>query len=445
VDILIKNVTDLDPGELEKEVTCGRNAFPEDVERAVREVIGAVERRGDAAVIEYTERFDGVMLAADSLRVGAKEIAGAARGVDAPVKRALEKAVDRVRDFHSRALPQDWEFTDRFGNVLGQKCSPLERVGIYVPGGKAAYPSSLVMTAVPAMAAGVRSLVVLSPPSSFEPPSPLCAALLIVGCTQEVYRIGGVQGIAALALGTQSVRRVEKIVGPGNIHVTMAKKILFGHVDIDMVAGPSEVLIVADGSVDPRMTAADLLAQAEHDERARAICVTISRSHAEEVRRMVLDLARRSTRRGILERSLTDHGVIYVVGGLEAAVRLANAVSPEHLEIQTEEPRAVLPKIRNAGAIFLGPLSAESFGDYVAGPSHVLPTGGTARFFSPLNVLSFVKFSSIVDMSPKGVQELGSHAAALADAEGLHGHGDSIRCRMEGAQTDGDRPSGHRQ
>jgi histidinol dehydrogenase len=441
VDIPIKDVTEMDPQELDAEATLGRNTFPEDVEKAVREVIADVDRRGDAALIEYTERFDGVKLTADSLRVGQDDIAEAARGVDDAVKQALEIAVERVRDFHSHALPKDWEFSDLLGNVLGQKCSPLERVGIYVPGGKAAYPSSLIMTAVPAMAAGVRSLVILSPPSSFEPPSPLCAALLIVGCVQEVFRIGGVQGIAALALGTQSIRGVDKIVGPGNIHVTMAKKTLFGYVDIDMVAGPSEVLIIADGTVDPGMAAADLLAQAEHDERARALCVTTSPSHATEVRRMVLDLARRSPRRRILERSLTDHGTIYLVKSLEAAVHLANALSPEHLEIQTEEPRALLPKIRNAGAIFLGPCSAESFGDYVAGPSHVLPTGGTARFFSPLNVLSFVKFSSIVDMSPKGVQVLSSHAAALADAEGLYGHGDSIRCR-EGAKTDGYGPSG---
>jgi histidinol dehydrogenase len=283
----------------------------------------------------------------------------------------------------------------------------------------------------------VRSLAILSPPSSFEPPSPLCAALLIVGCVEEVYRVGGVQGIAALALGTRSIPRVEKIVGPGNIHVTMAKKALYGHVDIDMVAGPSEVLIIADGSVEPRLTALDLLAQAEHDERARAICVTTSRPHGEEIKRQAIELAGESPRRSILERSLTDHGAIYIVGDLEDAVRLANAVSPEHLEIQTEEPRLLLPKIRNAGAIFLGPHSAESFGDYLAGPSHVLPTGGTARFFSPLNVFSFVKFSSVIEMSQRGAVELGTHAAALADAEGLQGHGDSVRYRIKGARTDG--------
>ena len=437
MDIRIEDFAHLDSRAVAAEMGDVSIVFPADVEHAVAEVIGAVKKRGNAALIEYTERFDGVRLEEDSLRVDLEEIHTAAEGVDVSVKRALAHAVERVRAFHSRGIPRDWDFTDELGNVLGQKCTPLERVGIYIPGGKASYPSSLIMTAVPAITAGVRQLAVVSPPSSFEPPSALCAALCLVGCTDEVYRVGGVQAVAALALGTESIHRVDKIVGPGNVYVTMAKRALYAHVDIDMVAGPSEILIIADGSVHPRITAIDLIAQAEHDERARGLCVTTSREHAGEVRRWVLDLAGTSPRRSILERSLTDHGRIYVVQDLEAAVNLANAVAPEHLELQIEDFRSILPKIKNAGAIFLGPHSAESFGDYIAGPSHVLPTSGTARFFSPLNVLSFVKFSSIVEMSERGVRELGMEASTLADAEGLAAHGDSVRFRMEGANGDG--------
>jgi histidinol dehydrogenase len=432
VDIRIEDLSALPMRDLEEKIGESTISFPEEVGRRVEEIIDAVKRGGDRALISLTERYDGERIGVGQLRVRKEEIDLAAEGVEERVRNALALAVERVRAFHSHGIPGDWDFTDELGNVLGQKCTPIDRVGIYIPGGKASYPSSLIMTAVVALTAGVRDLVVLSPPSSFKQPSPLCAALRIVGCTAEVYRVGGVQGIAALALGTESIRRVRKIVGPGNIYVTMAKKALFGQVDIDMVAGPSEVLVIADGSVSPRLAASDLVAQAEHDEDARALCVTTSLPHAREVRRHVVELAEKSPRRAILEPALTNNGCIYVVRDMEAAVYAANIIAPEHLELQTEDCRRVLPKIINAGAVFLGPHAAESFGDYVAGPSHVLPTAGTARFFSPLNVLSFVKFSSVIEMSAQGMRDLGWAAEALADSEGLYGHGESVRIRMQG-------------
>jgi histidinol dehydrogenase len=431
IDIRIENFSKLSPEEIERRVGEGELGFPEDVGKAVGEIIGAVSQRGDEALVEYTKRFDGVGITSDQLRVTEDEITAAQEGLDPQLMEALEISIRRVEDFHRHALPKDWDYTDGLGNVLGQKCTPLERVGIYIPGGKASYPSSLIMTAVPALAAGVREFAVVSPPSSFEVPSALCAALNCIGCTAEVFRVGGVQGIAALALGTERIGRVDKIVGPGNVYVAMAKKELYGYVDIDMVAGPSEVLIIADGSVDPRLTAVDLLAQAEHDEDARAICVTLSAGHAKRVKNWTLKLADASPRREIIARSITTNGRIYVVDDMDTALHIANAVAPEHLELQIEDSRAVLPKIKHAGAIFLGSTSAEAFGDYVAGPSHVLPTGGTSRFFSPLNVLSFVKFSSVIEMSESGMRELSGPASVLADSEGLSSHADSVRFRLD--------------
>jgi len=430
-DIRIENLSHLSPDEIMDRVGEVQISFPENVAKTVREIVAAVARRGDEALIEYTKHFDGATITTDTLRVTEHEMAAAREGLEPQLMEALEISAQRVQDFHRHAVPQDWDYTDGFGNVLGQKCTPLERVGIYIPGGKASYPSSLIMTAVPALTAGVREIAVVSPPSSFEAPSALCAALCLIGCTAEVYRVGGAQGVAALALGTESIRSVDKIVGPGNIYVAMAKKELFGHVDIDMVAGPSEVLIIADGSVDPRLTAVDLLAQAEHDEDARAFCVTLSAEHALQVKRWTLELAAASPRREIVAESITRNGRIYVVDDMETALRIANVIAPEHLELQIEDSRAVLPKIKHAGAIFLGWTSAEAYGDYVAGPSHVLPTGGTSRFFSPLNVLSFMKFSSIIEMSERGMRELSGPASVLADVEGLSSHGDSVRFRLD--------------
>jgi histidinol dehydrogenase len=410
-----------------------RAGFSSEHEEQVRAIIQGVRRDGDRAFVSYTERFDGVRLDAGGLEVPREEIEQAARGFGADLYAALETAVRRVRDFHRRVTPPDWEYTDGLGNRLGQRAVPLRRVGVYVPGGTAVYPSTLVMTAVPAQAAGVEEVVVVSPPGSFRQPSALCAALTLLDRPCRVFRVGGVQGVAALAWGTETVPRVDKIVGPGSARVTLAKQLLYGQVDIDLVAGPSEVLVVTDGTVDPRVTAADLLAQAEHDWDARAVCVTPSPEVAREVSAWADRLAAESPRREIAEASLRAGGRVYLVADLEQAVEVANLVAPEHLELQTADPRALLPRVRNAGAIFLGRHTPEAFGDYVAGPSHVLPTGGTARFFSPLNSLSFMKLSSVVEMSERGMDALAAHARVIAEHEGLPAHALSITCRQEGS------------
>jgi len=410
--------------------------FSKDAEKDVAGIIDDIEENGDGALQKYTKKFDGADLSEFS--VSSLEIADAAGGIDETLSEAIDIAIERVRRFHEHNPISNWTFTDELGNLLGQKCTPLRRVGIYIPGGKAVYPSSLIMTAVPAIAAGVEEIVVVSPPSSFTAPSALCAVLQKLECLNEVYRVGGVQAIAALALGTESIPRVDKIVGPGNIYVTLAKKLLFGYVDIDMVAGPSEVLVIADGSVHPRVTASDLLAQAEHDENAKALCAVTSLKLAREIANWIVLLAEHSPRKEIIEKSIRQNGCIYIVRDLQDAVFLANETAPEHLELQVQNPQEYVKDIVNAGAIFLGRYSAEAFGDYIAGPSHVLPTGTTARFFSPLNVLSFMKFSSIVRMSKTGADALRKYACIIAESEGLYAHSQSIRERMSDRDHDGE-------
>jgi histidinol dehydrogenase len=406
-------------------------------EAEVGGIISKVRADGDRALVSLTRQFDGVSISSGQLAVSMKEADRAAEGFDPALYKALETSVERVYDFHRRIRPEHWSYVDKLGNRLGQRATPLKRVGIYVPGGKAAYPSTLIMTAVPALAAGVEEIAMVSPPASFERPSALSAALRSIrerapeNTRFEAYRVGGVQAVAALALGTESIERVDKIVGPGNRYVTIAKKLLFGRVDIDMLAGPSEVLIIADGSVDARVTAADLLAQAEHDEDARAICVTHDRETAQGIATWAGRLAAESPRRAIAEESLKRNGRVYLVKDLDAAVAVANLAAPEHLELQTADPQAMLPSIRNAGAVFLGRFTPEAFGDYLAGPSHVLPTGGTARFFSPLSTAGFMKFSSVVDMSEKGMTSLAEDARVIAEHEGLHAHALSITARLE--------------
>ncbi len=417
---------------MEKEKRFNQRAFfPRDAENTVKKIINDVQEKGNTALINYTRQFDGVGLTADEIEVKKEEIEAGAEGFKEDFSRALDVSIERVRRYHEYHSIKDWMFTDDFGNTLGQKFTPLQRVGIYIPGGKASYPSTLIMTAVPALVAGVKEIAVISPPSSFEKPSPLALAVHKIGGITDIYRIGGIQGVAALAFGTETVKKVDKIVGPGNIYVTLAKKELFGYVDIDMVAGPSEVLIISDGSVSPGLTAVDLLAQAEHDEKARIFCITLAMENAREVGIWVKKLVEESVRREIIEKAIHDNGIIFVVKDEDCAAALANAIAPEHLEIQTGDPKSLLPKIKNAGAIFLGRYSPEAIGDYVAGPSHVLPTSGTARFFSPLSTGSFFKFSSIINMSKKGLKTLGCHAAVMARTEGLFAHARSISFREE--------------
>jgi len=405
--------------------------YPKELEKKVDEIINDVIKNGDEALIRYTEKFDKYDLTKKNMSVIDKEISELCKGLEKEFIKAIEASINRVKAFHENTVIKDWTYIDNLGNILGQKCTPIERVGIYIPGGKASYPSSLIMTGVLATVAGVKEIAVISPPSSFKKPSPLALAIKKTGGITDVYRVGGVQGIAALAFGTESIKRVDKIVGPGNIYVTIAKKLLYGYVDLDMVAGPSEVLIITDGSIHPEYTAIDLLAQAEHDELAKAYCITYSNKDALNIQIEIEKLIKKSKRRGIIEKSIENNGRIYVVKNEEQAVACANAIAPEHLEIQTEDARSLLSKIKNAGAIFLGRYSAEAFGDYIAGPSHVLPTAGTARFFSPLSILSFIKFSSVIEMSKKGVDELGGYASVIAGVEGLYAHRDSIILRKE--------------
>jgi histidinol dehydrogenase len=435
----IEDIRDLEKKEIGPYFRNTFVDFPEEVKRKVAEIIREVRSHGDSAVIEFTKYFDGVELAPAGLAVSEDEIESASLSVEETFREAVAVAIGRVRRFHEyivqHSLPVDWSFVDELGNRLGQRYSPIERAGVYIPGGTAVYPSSLVMTVVPAAVAGVGDITVISPPGSFHSPSVLAATMIGIreefGVAFRVFRIGGVQGIAALALGTESVPRVDKIVGPGNIHVACAKKELFGTVDIDMIAGPSEVLIVADGSVSPKLTAIDLLAQAEHDERARALCVVFSMDDARTVQKEVDRLTKKAQRKSIVEKALEDFGRIYVVSDMETAVTVVNEVAPEHLELHVKDPEEIVPEIKNAGAIFIVGETAEAFGDYIAGPSHVLPTGGSARFFSPLSVTSFLKYSSVVEMSKRGVEDLGGYTKTIARLEGLDSHYRSIDFRRE--------------
>ncbi|UCB46324.1 MAG: histidinol dehydrogenase [Spirochaetota bacterium] len=427
--IKIEDLTELKEKQLYFHFSKERGAFPENIEVKVKKIIHDVKKKGDEALLTYTKSFDNAIVTKETLRLTEDELDQASIGVSEEFLAALNRAIERVRRFHEHSISKEWSYKDEFGNLLGQKVTPIQRVGVYIPGGKAVYPSSLIMTVIPAQVAGVKRIEVVSPPESFTQPSVLAAAIKQIGNIGDVYRVGGIQGIAALALGTESVGKVDKIVGPGNIWVTVAKKILFGHVDIDLIAGPSEVLIVNDGTVDPRLTAIDLLAQAEHDEDAKAVCVTFSMEVARSIQEWVEKLMKESKRKDTIEKSLSENGSIVVVATNDCALAVVNAIAPEHLEIHTENPERFSRGVVNAGAIFLGSSTAEAFGDYIAGPSHVLPTGGTARFFSPLTTQSFSKFSSVVQMSKKGVDELGPYARIIAELEGLHAHAQSIEFR----------------
>lgn len=397
-----------------------RGRGPLGVEAAVRRILEAVRQEGDAAVARFTKRFDGVRLAPRDFEVPAREIAAARRRTPKKLVAALEAAHERIRAFHENEREKGFEKKER-GIVTGVRVTPLARAGVYVPGGKAAYPSSVLMNIVPARVAGVDEITVVTPPSRDGLSDAVLTAASIAGATR-VLRIGGAQAVGALAYGTRTVARVDKIVGPGNIYVATAKRLVFGEVDIDMVAGPSEVLIVADPSADPEWIAADMLAQAEHDELAAAICITTDRGHAAAVAAAVERQCTELSRASIAARSLERFGTILVVPSLERACELSDEIAPEHLEVFTKAPRKLLPKLRNAGAVFLGSWTTESMGDYAAGPNHVLPTGGAARFASPLGVYDFVKRTSIIELDRTGFERLAPVVTELATAEGLEAH-----------------------
>lgn len=399
------------------------------IRQSVIDIVSAVRDKGDPAVLEFTERFDRVALRADQLRVTPDEIDAAERTIGADTLASLRYASDRIARFHEGCSPRSWRMTDANGSTLGQEVRPLDRVAVYVPGGRAAYPSTVLMTVVPARVAGVREIVLLSPPRADGSVIPAVLAAARVAGVTEIYRVGGAQAIAAAAYGTATIRRVDKIVGPGNIFVALAKGHVYGDVGIDMIAGPSEVLVIADASADPAFIAADLLAQSEHDPMARAVLLTPS---AELIDRVAAETARQLEalpRREIASSALDDNGALVLTTDLDEAVRLANRLAPEHLELLVAEPERWLDRVTSAGAVFLGSCTPEVVGDYVAGPNHVLPTGGTARFASALSTEDFTKRMSIIEYSPRGLAEAMPHVAALSGLEGLEGHGAAAAVR----------------
>jgi histidinol dehydrogenase len=408
-------------------------AIDPQIPRVVDEILRAVRERGDTALLELTARFDGLTVpAVTALAIPRGDLEAAERAVAPSVRAALAYAAERIDRYHAAALPKTWRITDEHGSILGQEVRALERVGIYVPGGRAAYPSTVLMTAVPARVAGVSEIVLVTPPGRDGRIDPtVLAAARIAGVT-EAWRLGGAQAIAALAYGTATIRKVDKVVGPGNIYVALAKSRVFGDVGIDMVAGPSEVLVIADGEADPEWIAADLLAQAEHDPMARAVLVTDAPGLVPRVARALASQLGRLTRKDIAAQSLQTNGALVLVGSLEEAAELANRLAPEHLELLVRVPQALLPRVRHAGAIFVGGRTPEVVGDYVAGPSHVLPTAGTARFSSPLGVEDFVKRSSVIEYSSAGLQAALGHLRTLADIEGLGGHRAAADVRVGG-------------
>jgi histidinol dehydrogenase len=418
-------------------LTRAPEAVAPEIHRTVDEILTAVRTRGDAALCEYTTRFDGWSPAsASDLALTAADFEAAERAIPADVRTALEYAADRIERYHAAAMPKSWRMTDEHGSVLGQEIRPLDRVGVYVPGGSAAYPSTALMTVVPARVAGVREIVLVTPAAGGRIEPVVLAAARLAGVT-EGYRIGGAQAIAALAYGTARIGRVDKVVGPGNIYVALAKARVFGEVGIDMVAGPSEVIVVADASADADCVASDMLAQAEHDPMARALLVTDAAELIPEVAAALERQLAALPRRAIAAEALRANGALIRVNSIDDAVALANRLAPEHLELLVAVPAAVLPRVRHAGAVFLGRHTPEVVGDYVAGPNHVLPTAGTARFASPLGTEDFVKRSSVIEYSPGGLRAAAPHLRTLTRVEGLDGHGNAaeLRLRMDGGGT----------
>ncbi len=400
------------------------------LETATRKIVDGVRKSGDKALFSYTKKFDRFAVTKKTVRVSKREIDKALNDIPSRLRSDLRLAAKRIRVFHKEKLPKANLFKDNLGNELGWLIRPIEKVGIYVPGGKAAYPSTVLMTAIPAKVAGVKEIVLVTPCPKGEVNPAVLAAASIAG-VDSIYKVGGAQAVAALAYGAESVPKVDKIVGPGNIYVAIAKKLVFGEVDIDMVAGPSEVLVVADGSVPPSWVAADLLAQAEHDEMAVPSLVTTSQKYAKEVKAQVISQLEQLSRNKIASASVRDHGKAFVVGSIELACEVANYIAPEHLELCVKNPKTILKKIKHAGAIFLGSMSTEAFGDYIAGPSHVLPTGGAARFSSPLGVYDFLRMPSVISISPAGFKRLGKSVMNLAYSEELEAHALSVGVRLE--------------
>jgi len=408
-------------------IVARRGTQDDGVERRVAEIVGAVRRKGDVAVLRYTGMFDGVRLTPASMEIKAAEIDRALRQVGREDRATLRLAAKRIAAFHRRQLEKSWQYRDPLGLLLGQKIMPLDRVGVYVPGGKASYPSTVLMNVIPARVAGVREIVMCSPIGNDG--ATILAAAKIAG-VDRIFRVGGAQAVAALAYGTRTIPKVDKIVGPGNIFVATAKRLVFGEVNIDSIAGPSEILLLADGSADPVHVAADMLSQAEHDELAAALCVTASAATAVKIQRALDDLLRGSKRRAITLKSLEKYGAIIVARDESEMIDLANSIAPEHVELIVKRPQKLARKIRNAGAMFLGPFSAPPLGDYLAGPNHVLPTGGSARFFSPLGTYDFLKRTTVIRAEKRALKALAPMIARLARLEGLDDHARAVEARF---------------
>lgn len=400
-------------------------------EKTVNDIIEDVRTRNDEAIFEYTMKFDKCEMSADRIRVTKEEIQEAYKQLEDDFVATMKHSAENIRKFHQKQLHNSWIVPEDDGSILGQKITPISISGVYVPGGKAAYPSSVLMNVIPAKVAGVSRIIMTTPPSADGKVNPGTLVAADIAGVDEIYKVGGAQAIAAMAFGTQSIPKVDKITGPGNIFVALAKKACFGYVSIDSIAGPSEILVLADETANPRFVAADLLSQAEHDEMASAILITTSEELAQQVSREVDAFTNVLSRKEIICKSLENYGYIFVAENMEQAIDAVNEIASEHLEILTKSPYEVMTKVKNAGAIFLGEYSSEPLGDYFAGPNHILPTNGTARFFSPLNVDDFLKKTSIISYSKDALQAVHKEIELFAEKEGLTAHANSIKVRFE--------------
>lgn len=400
-------------------------------EETVNEILSNVKENGDQALFEYTLKFDKFQLTPENIRVTREEIREAYAQMDSELVEVIKRSAANIHAFHEKQLRNSWFDAKEDGTILGMKITPIGRVGVYVPGGKAAYPSSVLMNVIPAKVAGVTDIIMTTPPGADGIVNPGTLVAADIAGVGTIYKAGGAQAIAAMAYGTQSIPKVDKITGPGNIFVALAKKAVYGYVSIDSIAGPSEILVLADETANPRYVAADLLSQAEHDELASAILITTSRELAEQVSEEVDGFVARLSRREIMEKSLENYGYILLAEDMEAAIQAANDIASEHLEILTKNPFDTMTRIKNAGAIFLGEYSSEPLGDYYAGPNHILPTNGTAKFFSPVNVDDFLKKTSIISYSREALQAVHEDIERFAESEGLTAHANSIRVRFE--------------
>ena len=400
-------------------------------ESRVNDIIANVRENKDAAIFDYTKRFDGAEIDASNILVTEEEIKEAYEQVDEKLLDVIRKALVNIKTYHQKQRQNSWFDSQENGIILGQKVTPLQRVGVYVPGGKAVYPSSVLMNVMPAKVAGVDEIIMTTPPGADGKVYPSTLVAAKEAGVDKIYKVGGAQAVAAMAFGTESIPKVDKIVGPGNIYVALAKKAVFGYVSIDSIAGPSEILVLADDTANPRFVAADLLSQAEHDEMASAILITTSRDLAEQVSVEVDKFTAQLSRAEIIQKSLDNYGYILVAENMEDAIATANEIASEHLELVTKNPFEVMTKIRNAGAIFIGEYSSEPLGDYFAGPNHVLPTNGTAKFFSPLSVDDFIKKSSIISYSREALEPVYKDIVSFAECEKLTAHANSIRVRFE--------------